>query len=110
MLSFPALLETDMNRFIALACLLALTAILPACSSNGGVSKDQTAIDKDNAVLDKDTVALERDRVMKAQNKAAGNWGSQAVNSIGIGYDRLLIGEKNTEKSIDETIENQDTK
>jgi hypothetical protein len=95
---------------IALACALALSA--PAAfaqsANDEAIKSDVTAVDKDNAALEKDRARLAQHRADKAQDKATDAYGSQAVDSVKIGADHTMIGEKKAERGVDKKILHND--
>ncbi len=68
------------------------------------VESDANAVNKDNSALSKDQATLQKNRDAKAADKANGNYGKQAVDSVKIGADQTAIGEKKAEKSVDKKI------
>ncbi|MBV8938636.1 MAG: hypothetical protein JO089_02195 [Alphaproteobacteria bacterium] len=97
----------------ALAGMAALSApalAQTASQDNADMQADVNAIHKDNAALNKQENGLAQDRTAKAMDKATGNYGAQAMDSIAIGVDQTAIAEKKTEKGVDRKILQQDKK
>ena len=99
-----------MKKFIALALLSAVVSTAPAFADDtpNGVASDVGAVQKDNQAIGQTNTSLAKDRAAKAQDKASGNWGGQAVDSVKIGADKLGRGEKQTEKDTDTKTLNSD--
>jgi hypothetical protein len=102
-----------MKKFIALAlfCAFALTVHAePAHADDtaSGVASDVNAVQKDNAAIGRTNSGLAKDRAAKANDKATGNMGGQAVDSVKVGVDKATRSEKNTEKSVDTKTLNSD--
>ena len=92
-----------------LALIGSLTAIAPAfAATDADVAEDQGAVAKDNGAIAKDNADIKKDQALKANAKANGNYGKQAVDSTAIGIDRTVKGEKTTEKAADKKILNHD--
>jgi hypothetical protein len=102
--------ESPMTKLSTLALLSALIVTTPAFAddASNGVASDVGAVQKDNAAIGKDNAELANDRAAKAQDKASGNWGGQAVDSMSIGDDQTMKSEKQTEKSTDKKVLNND--
>jgi len=62
------------------------------------------AVQKDNQANSKDNSELATDRAANAKDKANGNLGSQAVDSLSIGDDKVMKSEKQKEKSTDKKV------
>ena len=73
-----------------------------------GVAVDVSTVQKDNQSLEKTDQDLAKDRAAKAQDKANGNLGKQAVDSVRIGADKVGRSAKQTEKTHDEKVLNSD--
>ena len=102
-----------MTRFftrLSFFALLAMTMASPVLADDtpSGVASDVGAIQKDNAALAKDNAELAKHRAEKAADKANGNSGSQAVDSVKIGTDKTKRYEKDQEKGVDQRIMNSD--
>ena len=83
----------------------ALCVAAPAfADSADDVKSDMGAINKDKAALGKDNADLANDRAAKAKAKANNDYGSQAGNSVAVGADHVVKGEKQVEKSVDKKI------
>ena len=96
-----------MKKIIALSlfALFAMnTAVYAETEAQQDVNSDVNAIAKDNASIAKHKKKLSKHRASKAANKAAGNRGQQAVDSVKIGADKTAIEEKHLEKKADEKM------
>ena len=93
-----------------LAALVLAIPVAPALADDtpNGVASDVGAVQKDNQSLNKTNSDLAKDRAAKAQDKANGKLGSQAVDSLKVGADKVSRSEKKTEKSHDEKVLNSD--
>ena len=98
---------TKLSTFVLLSALAAATPAFADDTPNG-VAADVGAVQKDNHAIGKDNAELANDRVAKAHDKANGNLGGQAVDSLSIGADKTMKSEKKTEKSTDKKILNHD--
>ncbi len=99
-----------MTKLVALTLLSAVILVAPAYADDtpAGVASDVGSVQKDNQNLRDTNSALARDRAAKAQDKANGNWGGQAVDSVKIGYDKVVRGTQQTGKSSDTQTLNND--
>ncbi len=99
-----------MHKLTIIALLAAFAIVTPALADDtpSGVAADVGAVQKDNAALAKDNADIARHRAAKAQDKANGNIGSQAIDSVNIGADKAKRGEKTEEKSYDQKTLNSD--
>jgi len=99
-----------MKKLMALAALLTLILAGPvhADDTPSGVASDVNAVQKDNAALAQKNAQLAKDRAAKAKDKATNSYGSQAVDSVKIGADKLGRSEKEGEKSTDTKTLNGD--
>ena len=100
-----------MIKLSTLALLSALIITTPAFADDtpNGAASDVGAIQKDHQAIGKDNSELVNDRAAKAEDKANGNVGGHAVDSLSIGDDQVMKSEKKTETSTDKTILNHDT-
>ncbi len=98
-----------MKKTLALTAAVLISLAVPAFAQTGAdVSSDVGAVQKDNTAMSKDQANLAANRAAKAQDKANGNWGSQAVDSVKIGANKTAISEKSTEKNYDTKTLNGD--
>jgi len=99
-------MKTFQIKFAALAVTSVLAFATPAFADDtpAGVASDVTAVQKDDTAIAKDNAKLAKNRADKAVDKANGNYGSQAVDSVNIGGDQTMKSEKQTEKSVDQKI------
>jgi hypothetical protein len=99
-----------MTQLSTIALFSVLMFATPAFADDtpNGVASDVGAVQKDNQAIGKDNSELANDRGAKAQDKANGNLGGQAVDSLSIGGDKVMKSEKQTEKSTDKKIMNND--
>jgi len=74
------------------------------------IHEDAGAIQKDDAAIAHRKDNLDANRAAKANDKATGAWGSQAVDSAKIGVNRAAISEKKTEKNVDQHTLDHDIK
>jgi len=96
-----------MKKIITLTLTGVLAIANPAFAqsqNDENIKSDVNAIDKDNAALQKDHDTLARNRAAKAADKANGDYGKQAVDSVKIGANKATIDEKQAEKSADTKI------
>ena len=93
---------------LALLVALAVTAPVFADDTPAGVASDVGAVQKDNSAMSQSDADLARHRAMKAQDKANGSYGSQAIDSVNIAKDKTVKDEKESEKAADKKILNHD--
>jgi len=72
------------------------------------IREDEGAINKDNAAIQNDKDKLARERADKAADKANGEYGKQAVDSVKIGGTKTAKKEKKMERDADNKILNHD--
>ena len=98
------------TRISMLVVLAVLTMGAPAFADDtpAGVASDVGAVQKDNTAAAKNSVQLAQDRAAKAKDKATGNLGGQAVDSMSIGADKTMQTEKQGETSVDKKVLNSD--
>jgi hypothetical protein len=94
----------------AIALVSGLMIAMPSFADDtpSGVASDVGAVQKDNNAISKDNSSLAKHRAAKAKDKANGNLGGQAVDSMSIGADKTMKSEKQTEKNGDKKILNHD--
>jgi hypothetical protein len=100
-----------MKKITTLALLATLAIAAPAFADDtpAGVASDVGAVGKDNQAINKSSSDLAKDRASKAANKANGNLGGQAVDSVKVGADKTMRSEKNMEKDHDKKTLKDDT-
>jgi len=102
-------LSAKLSAVVLLAAFAAATATpVFADDTPAGVASDVEAVQKDNNALAKDNARLAKHRAHKAKHKAKGEWTGQASDSVKIGADKAMKSEKETEKSTDQRILNDD--
>lgn len=97
-----------MKPMALILSLLIVAAPAFADDTPSGVASDVGAIQKDNHAINSTNSAIAQDRAAKTKDKANGNLGGQAVDSLSIGADKVGRSEKETEKSADKKILNHD--
>jgi hypothetical protein len=100
--------EKNMKKLMTLALIGAALAA-PAFAEtaqeyHNNTKNDGLAVAKDNADIAKQHDNLAVNRAQKAKAKANGDVVGQAVNSVQIGANHVMVGEKKTEKSMDKDI------
>ncbi len=77
-------------------------------STDETIASDNAAVAKDNTAIAKQHHNMAANRQQKARAKANGDVASQAAASAKLGANHVAVGEKKTEKSMDQTIRNND--
>ena len=72
------------------------------------LSSDAHAEYKDNVAIAKDKGNIAHNRAAKARDKANGDLGAQAVDSVKLGANHAATTEKQTEKDMDKQITTHD--
>jgi hypothetical protein len=96
-----------LSTFTLLSGLIVATPVF-ADDTPAGVADDVGAVQKDNADINKSNADLARHRDVKARDKANGYYGSQAIDSVNIGADKMKGQEKESERSADKKILHHD--
>ncbi len=101
-----------MKKLFALALIgaaLASPALAQTATEyHNDVKGDAPAIAKDNNDINNQHNNMAVNRAEKAHDKATGNVVGQTVNSVQLGANHLMVGEKKTEKSMDKDIKHYD--
>ena len=92
---------------IAVSALFSIT--LPALAESYAdksqdIQSDQQAIHKDNTAISHDNQNMRDNRASKAADKAKGDSGQQAVDSVKIESNKAALAEKKTEKDVDQRV------
>ncbi|MDP9127380.1 MAG: hypothetical protein M3N08_03850 [Pseudomonadota bacterium] len=95
------------SSIIAISALFSIA--LPALAETYGDKAEDTrsdvhAIYKDDAAISHQKKHLRHNRAAKAADKARGDYGDQAVDSVKIGANKAALAEKRTEKDTDRQI------